>query len=109
MTKTFTFISTPGHGYLKVSAKFLLENFPDFIPKISSYSYISKDFKNFFLEEDCDANEFIAFFESQGNKYHTRTEFSDTNFSEDVEKNNSKIREWFKGNSSYTSYLKYAN
>ena len=52
--KTFTFYHDPGHGWLKVNKKDLVElSLED---KISRYSYQSGD--NIYLEEDCDATLF---------------------------------------------------
>lgn len=50
-----TFLSDPGHGWLRVPYK-LLEDW-DIDILISDYSYRTKEFA--FLEEDCDASIFI--------------------------------------------------
>lgn len=50
------FLSTPGHGYLKVS----LELFPEAEFFASGYSYINHIARFVYLEEDCDAQAFAA-------------------------------------------------
>lgn len=58
----FTFIETPGHGYLKVPKNFFLASGAD-PQKISSFSGQSKTL--LYLEEDCDATYFIKFMKEQ--------------------------------------------
>lgn len=53
--KVFDFISDPGHGWLKVPYRML--NALDIAHKISSYSYTRNG--HVYLEEDCDAYEFV--------------------------------------------------
>ncbi len=62
----FIFYSDSGHGWLK--APFIMLEVLDIKDKISSYSYISNDCKNVYLEEDCDATIFI---EAYKQKYGT--------------------------------------
>jgi hypothetical protein len=60
---TFTFIETPGHGYLKVSKTQFLKSGAD-KQKISRYSGLSKS--HLYLEEDCDATYFINYLKESG-------------------------------------------
>jgi len=62
MQKTFNFYSDPGHGWVKVPIKLLDEL--SIRNKISSYSYVRGDFA--YLEEDCDAAEFIGAIRARG-------------------------------------------
>lgn len=55
MQKTYTYIHTPGHGYLSVSIKEL--KCLNLINKISSYSYMN--LTRVYLEEDFDLSLFI--------------------------------------------------
>ena len=55
--KKYKFWNDPGHGWLEVTRKELEEL--NIANKISSYSYLSKDGKIVYLEEDCDAGVFI--------------------------------------------------
>ena len=65
-TKTFTFYSDPGHGWLEVDKKDLIElSLED---KISSFSYQSALENKVYLEEDCDATLFWKSYEA---KYKT--------------------------------------
>ena len=57
MKKTYTFISDPGHGWLKVPLADLLEL--GITDRISQYSYHNGKYA--FLEEDCDASIFVHF------------------------------------------------
>ncbi len=57
MNEQFTFYSDSGHGWLKVP--FITLVVLGIKNKISSYSYVSNDSKNVYLEEDCDASIFI--------------------------------------------------
>ena len=50
----YKFIADPGHGWLEVPIKELIEL--GIVEKISPYSYIKGEFA--YLEEDCDATEF---------------------------------------------------
>lgn len=61
--RKFIFISTPSHGYLKVSKAYLREIGYD-IGIISEYSGMNKDYV--LLEEDEDATHFINFLENKG-------------------------------------------
>ena len=54
-TKTIPYYTDPGHGWIKVSLK-ELEKY-DLMDKISTYSYIRKDYA--YLEEDGDANIYV--------------------------------------------------
>ena len=49
----YLFISDPGHGWLRVSK----EEVKPIKDKISSYSYMDRNYV--YLEEDCDAGEFL--------------------------------------------------
>lgn len=61
-----TFISTPSHGYLKVSKSDFLKS--ELTPtEISSFSGISKRY--LFLEEDCDAPKFLQHLQKAGLEY----------------------------------------
>lgn len=53
--KTYKFHEDPGHGWLAVKRKELIEL--NIIDKISSYSYQNGD--TVYLEEDCDASLFV--------------------------------------------------
>ncbi len=55
MTKTYDFISDPGHGWLKVPLFDLAES--GATNQISQFSYLTKE--HAYLEEDCDAGAFI--------------------------------------------------
>lgn len=61
-TKTIPYYTDPGHGWIKVSLK-ELEKY-DLMDKISTYSYIRKDYA--YLEEDCDANVYVRKLTSMG-------------------------------------------
>ena len=61
--RKFTFISTPSHGYLKVSKAYLRKIGYD-IGIISEYSGMNKDYV--LLEEDEDATHFINFLKNKG-------------------------------------------
>jgi hypothetical protein len=53
-----TWHSDPSHGWLAVPLNLIkLLNIAD---KISRYSYIDKNLKTVYLEEDCDAPQFIS-------------------------------------------------
>ena len=56
--KGFTFISTPSHGYLVLGSDDNGYSDALEIARKSNYSYISDTLA--FLEEDCDATEFLA-------------------------------------------------
>ena len=60
MKGDYTFISTPGHGYLIVPEKDLAEI--DFVP--TEYSLFVQGFA--YLEEDCDAPGFLKLAEQKG-------------------------------------------
>jgi hypothetical protein len=60
--KVFEFISDPGHGWLKVKDKDLID-VGLWAPDFSSYSYRSGN--TFYLEEDCDAAIFVRAFEAK--------------------------------------------
>ena len=61
-TKTIPYYTDPGHGWIKVSLK-ELEKY-DLMDKISTYSYIRKDYA--YLEEDGDANIYVRKLASVG-------------------------------------------
>ena len=68
--KAFTFYSDPGHGWLKVNKRDLMElSLED---KISNYSYVSGE--NVYLEEDCDASLFWKTYEDM---YNTTLKFTE--------------------------------
>lgn len=57
ITKKYVFESDPGHGWLGVPGKDVLElGVKD---SISQYSYYNRKTDTFWLEEDCDASVFI--------------------------------------------------
>jgi len=56
--RTYEFIADPGHGWLKVSLKEFEKAIKDCDDDFGC-SYISSNFKNVFLEEDCDASKFL--------------------------------------------------
>jgi hypothetical protein len=66
---TFTFIETPGHGYLKVSKTQFLKSGAD-KHKISSYSGLGKS--HLYLEEDCDMNYFINHLKQNNIKFEIK-------------------------------------
>jgi hypothetical protein len=55
--KPYNFIEDPGHGWLKVPMAKLREL--AVLPKISEYSYRSRDGEFAYLEEDCDMTRFV--------------------------------------------------
>jgi hypothetical protein len=55
---TYRFIEDPGHGWLEVPVTELQAL--GIADKISGYSYVSRDGRTAYLEEDCDATKFIA-------------------------------------------------
>lgn len=61
-SKTIPYYTDPGHGWIKVSLK-ELEKY-DLMDKISTYSYIRKDYA--YLEEDGDANIYVRKLASVG-------------------------------------------
>ena len=63
-SRKFTFISDPGHGWLKVSRADLLKY--DVAHLISGYSYMRNN--HVYLEEDIDAATFIRAVEATGVK-----------------------------------------
>jgi hypothetical protein len=60
-----TFLSDPGHGWLRVPHKLLEDWNIDIL--ISEYSYRTRDFA--YLEEDCDASIFIDEAKKRNYKY----------------------------------------
>ena len=54
----YRFIHDPGHGWLEVSLHELVEL--GIVDKISGYSYVSADRQLVYLEEDCDAYQFMV-------------------------------------------------
>lgn len=78
-SKTYTFYSDGGHGWLKVSAKELMDL--DLLSKISYYSYMSPSGKWVYLEEDCDLTKYLIaigkghewFVSNVKNKYSDRS------------------------------------
>jgi len=63
-----TFLSDPGHGWLRVPMKLLEDWNIDIL--ITEYSYRTKEFA--FLEEDCDASVFIDEAKKRNYKFVTR-------------------------------------
>jgi hypothetical protein len=62
-----TFISTTSHGYLKVDKQtFKQLNFNG--SEFSEYSYYQPNNNCFYLEEDCDAPEFVKIVKEKGYK-----------------------------------------
>jgi hypothetical protein len=56
--KQYRFHADPGHGWLEVPvAELAALGIAD---KVSGYSYLSRDGKTAYLEEDCDATVFVA-------------------------------------------------
>ncbi|MGZ5078631.1 MAG: hypothetical protein ACXWHZ_03690 [Usitatibacter sp.] len=53
---TYTFHTDPGHGWLAVPTAELRAL--HIVDKISGYSYLSRDGKTAYLEEDCDLSTF---------------------------------------------------
>lgn len=53
----YTFFSDSGHGWLKVSARELIEL--DLLQKISRYSFMSASGRWIYLEEDCDLSTYL--------------------------------------------------
>ena len=69
-TKTFTFYSDPGHGWLEVDREDLIElSLGD---KISGFSYQKGN--KVYLEEDCDATLFWKAYEA---KYNTAMHYKE--------------------------------
>jgi ribosomal protein L21E len=73
-TKTYKFISTPGHGYLEVPLKDI--HSLGIADKISGCSYLGWD--KAYLEEDCDAGVFIEALKATGVEFKSRTEYVDS-------------------------------
>ena len=70
----FKFYSDPGHGWLAVKRKLVFDlNLQN---TITAYSY--QNGGTVYLEEDCDAAEFIQALKSTGQKYEI--EYHDTNW-----------------------------
>ncbi len=65
-TLTLTFYADPGHGWLRISREKLLMLPRELAAQISSYSYQSKSAKNYYLEEDHDANLFVKWAKGAG-------------------------------------------
>lgn len=66
--KTFDFISDPGHGWIKVPVKLLIDLGID--ADISSYSYYRDGFA--YLEEDLDAGTFFRAMDKAGRPWKIR-------------------------------------
>lgn len=81
MQKVFQVYNDPGHGWIKVPTRLLIEL--DIDQVISSFSYLSRDGKNAFLEEDCDATLFIDAMRERGIEPEFRDNYAD---------NRSKVR-----------------
>ena len=64
MQKVFGFHSDAGHGWLRVRTSHL--KFLGLADKITGYSYLSKDGRTAFLEEDCDATLFMETMKRNG-------------------------------------------
>ena len=60
------FHSDPGHGWLEVPLTEIRKL--NIHLKISPYSYLSRDGRMVYLEEDCDANTFVESLEKTGEK-----------------------------------------
>ena len=71
--RKFTFINDPGHGWLSVSYKDLIEL--DLVDKISSHSYMNAS--RVFLEEDCDLSLFIKALNKAGFELETIDSYKD--------------------------------
>lgn len=71
---TFTFYSTPGHGYLRVPKKKFIELGGD-PEKISKYS--GHNTSTLFLEEDCDACYFIDLVRENGLEFNHKISYRD--------------------------------
>lgn len=84
MIKKFTFISDPGHGWLKVPFS-LIEKL-GIVDHITRYSYQRYEFV--YLEEDCDAPLFLE-------AYKKHYGFSPVAFREQFSNKNSKIRSYY--------------
>lgn len=69
----FTFISDPGHGFLRVPLTILEKYGVQF--KISPYSYKSKRYA--FLEEDMDANTFMDAVKAKGDGVELKVSYID--------------------------------
>lgn len=54
----YTFYSDAGHGWLKVSARELIDL--DLLSAISRYSYMSPSGRWVYLEEDCDLTRYLV-------------------------------------------------
>lgn len=72
--RTFTFYTDPGHGWLMVHMNDLhdIEMSPG---QFSGYSYRDHDW--LYLEEDCDANIFLANYERLRGNFRIRHEYDD--------------------------------
>jgi len=64
-SKTFKFIGTAGHGYLVVANAIMKQYINELIDndKLSDISYSYWQRKNCYLEEDCEAHKFLAWYE----------------------------------------------
>lgn len=72
----YTFYSDPGHGWLRVPMNELIDL--DIAPKISAYSYVYRNGKWVYLEEDIDAGKFIdAYVERHGTEPQIVYKYSD--------------------------------
>ncbi|CAB4121908.1 hypothetical protein UFOVP26_44 [uncultured Caudovirales phage] len=65
MALEFKFYSDPGHGWLQVEKRLLVQL--EIEDKISEYSYVKGDFA--YLEEDCDAAVLLMALKSKGIEY----------------------------------------
>jgi len=70
------FINDPGHGWLSVSLKDIIDL--DIVDKISAYSYMSPS--RAYLEEDCDASIFINAAKDAGWKLEIKESYSDNSW-----------------------------
>ena len=68
------FHSDPGHGWVEISIQKINEL--GIGPKISPYSYISRDGQTAYLEEDCDASTLVNTLEKLGQA----VDFQDINY-----------------------------
>lgn len=90
MQKKFDFYADPGHGWLKVQYKHLIEL--GIAARITSCSYYSWDEKYVFLEEDCDFATFVdAWQKHTGEKWS----FTDDHVRYHHGNKSSKIRNYY--------------
>jgi hypothetical protein len=74
--QVFDFHADPGHGWLTVDMEQLKRL--GIADKISAYSYVSRDRRLAYLEEDCDAGRFLEALKATGTAYQIKSHHSNS-------------------------------